>query len=157
MELWRIWRIWSNSPKFYPPKCTHLKLQMVDYQEKFTGQKRAWCPEYWSTYFHPVKKLDLLSGSLSKIVPSTAIAAVNVKVKKTLNEEEVKKSTSRASGTYSFFTSAQKYDKRAFEQITEINRGTWSMISSPLGLRSITTPMYLLGYQVLFLNEVLFR
>ena len=71
-------------------------------------------------YFHPVKqKPDLPdpSGPLSQAVPPTAIAAANVKVAEALNDAEVKKSASRARGTYSFLTSAQKYEvgKRAAE------------------------------------------
>ena len=57
------------------------------------------------------------SGPLSQAVPPTAIAAANVKVAEALNDAEVKKSASRARGTYSFLTSAQKYEvgKRAAE------------------------------------------
>ena len=71
-------------------------------------------------YFHPVKqKPDLPdpNGPLSQSLPSTAIAAANVKVTDALNEAEVKKSASRTRGTYSFLTSAQKYEvgKRAAE------------------------------------------
>ena len=71
-------------------------------------------------YFHPVKqKPDLPdpSGPLRKKVPSTAIAAANGKVTEAINEAKVKKRASRARGTYSFLTPAQKYKvgKRAAE------------------------------------------
>ena len=65
-----------------------------------------------SKYFHPVKqKLDLPdpSGPLREKVPPTAIAAANAKVTDAINKAEVKKRASRARGTYSFLTPAQKY------------------------------------------------
>ena len=66
--------------------------------------------------FRPLReKPDLpdLSGPLRETVPPTAIVAANTKV----NEAELKKSASRAHGTYSFLTPAQKYEvgKRAAE------------------------------------------
>ena len=62
-------------------------------------------------YFNPLKqKPDLPdpSGPLSEALPSIAIVAANVKVAEALNEGEVKKSASRAHGTYSFLMSTQK-------------------------------------------------
>ena len=71
-------------------------------------------------YFCPLReKPDFPdpSGPLKKAVPPTAIVAVNMKVNEALNEAELKKSASRARGTYSNLTSAQKYEvgKRAPE------------------------------------------
>ena len=71
-------------------------------------------------YFCPLReKPDFPdpSGPLKKAVPPTAIVVVNMKVNEALNEAELKKSASRARGTYSNLTSARKYEvgKRAAE------------------------------------------
>ena len=117
-KLWRIWRIQSNSPKFYPPKFISKFWVDHDYREKFHPAKT--CSMSILKYFHPVKqKPDLPdpSGPLSQTVPPTAIAAANIKVTEALNEAEVRQSASRSRGTYSFLTPAQKYKvgKRAAE------------------------------------------
>ena len=70
------------------------------------------------TYFHLVKqKPDHPdpSGPLREKVLTTAIAVANAKVIEAIKKAEVRKSTCRAHGTYSFLTLAQKYEigKRA--------------------------------------------
>ena len=71
-------------------------------------------------YFHPLReKPDLPdpSAPLRETVPPTGIVAANMKVNEALTEAELKKSASRARGTYSFLMPEQKYNvgKRAAE------------------------------------------
>ena len=71
-------------------------------------------------YFRPLsEKPDLPDPStpLRETVPPTAIVAANMKVNEALTEAELKKSASRARGTYSFLMPEQKYKvgKRAAE------------------------------------------
>ena len=61
------------------------------------------------TYFHLVKQNPDPSGPLREKVLKAAIAAANAKVIEAIEKAEVRKSTCRAHGTYSFLTPAQKY------------------------------------------------
>ena len=102
---------------FTHPNLHLKKLRIVDYQKIHRAKTHTMSI---LKYFHPLReKPDLPdpSGPLRETVPPTAIVAANVKVNEALNEAELKKSASRARGTYSFLTPAQKYEvgKRAAE------------------------------------------
>ena len=86
-KLWRIWRIRSNSPKFYPSKFTFKKLRIVDYQIIHRAKMHAMSV---LKYFRPLREKPDLPDSSAPLkgrkLPPTAIVEVNVKV----NEAELK-------------------------------------------------------------------
>ena len=90
---------------FTRPNLHFKKLRIVDYQNIHRVKMHAMSI---LNYFHPLKeKRDLPdpSGPLRETVLSTAIVEAIMKV----SEAELKKSASRAHGTYSFLTPVQKF------------------------------------------------
>ena len=90
-KLWRIWRIRSNSPKFYPSKFTY---QIISYSRlpKYSLGKMHTMSIL--KYFHPLREKPNLpdpSSPLRETVPPTAIFEAKVKV----NAAELKKIASQ--------------------------------------------------------------
>ena len=87
---------------FTHPNLHFKKLWIVDYQIIHRAKMHTMSV---LKYFRPLReKPDLPdpSAPLRETVPLTAIVKANVKVNEVLNEAELKKSASRACGTYSF-------------------------------------------------------
>ena len=87
-----------QSRKIHQEKCAYVYLKVLSPCEAEAGSPRS----QWA-----------IKGK----VPPTAIAAANAKVTEVIDEAKVKKRADRTHETYSFLTSAQKYEvgKRAAE------------------------------------------